>query len=153
MPLTPIIFVPLATALFCLLAKSRRFMEWLNILAFATTLVFGIQLLGEVLLRGVVTEWNEFFYADALSAWMVLLISVVSLSTSLYAGRYFRRDITANAVTAGRVKEYFVLTPLFATGMFLVVLANNLGVMWFALEATALSSVLLVALYNRRTSL
>jgi hydrogenase-4 component F len=30
--------------------------------------------------------------------------------------------------------------------MFLVVLANNLGVMWFALEATALSSVLLVAL-------
>ena len=37
--------------------------------------------------------------------------------------------------------------------MFLVVLANNLGVMWFALEATALSSVLLVALYNRRHSL
>ncbi len=46
-----------------------------------------------------------------------------------------------------------MLTPLFATGMFLVVLANNLGVMWFALEATALSSVLLVALYNRNTSL
>src|SRR5207247_3336201 len=42
---------------------------------------------------------------------------------------------------------------LFVTGMFLVVLANNLGVMWFALEATALSSVLLVALYNRKTSL
>jgi hydrogenase-4 component F len=37
--------------------------------------------------------------------------------------------------------------------MFLVVLANNLGVMWFAVEATALSSVLLVALYNRQTSL
>ena len=101
----------------------------------------------------VVTEWDEFFRADALSAWMVLLISVVSLGTSLYAGRYFRRDLAAGAVTAGRVKEFFVLTPLFATGMFLVVLANNLGVMWFALEATALSSVLLVALYNRKTSL
>jgi len=37
--------------------------------------------------------------------------------------------------------------------MFLVVLASNPGVMWFAVEATALSSVLLVALYNRRTSL
>jgi len=33
------------------------------------------------------------------------------------------------------------------------VLANNLGVMWIAVEATALSSVLLVALYNRKTSL
>ena len=101
----------------------------------------------------VVTEWEEFFRADALSAWMVLLISVVSLGSSLYAGRYFRRDLAAGVVTAGRVKEFFVLTPLFTTGMFLVVLANNLGVMWFALEATALSSVLLVALYNRNTSL
>ena len=101
----------------------------------------------------MVTEWEEFFRADALSAWMVLLISVVSLGTSLYAGRYFRRDLAAGAVTPGRVKEFFVLTPLFTAGMFLVVLANNLGVMWFALEATALSSVLLVALYNRNTSL
>jgi hydrogenase-4 component F len=46
-----------------------------------------------------------------------------------------------------------VLTPLFAAGMFLVVLANSLGVMWAAVEATALSSVLLVALYNRQTAL
>ena len=52
-----------------------------------------------------------------------------------------------------RGAEFYVLTPVFATGMFLVVLANSLGVMWIAVEATALSSVLLVALYNRRTSL
>ena len=84
---------------------------------------------------------------------MVLLISVVSLATSLYAGRYFRRDLADGVVTARRVREFYVLTPLFAAGMFLVVLANNLGVMWVAVEATALSSVLLVALYNRKTSL
>ena len=98
----------------------------------------------------MVTEWHEFLSADALSAWMVLLISVVSLATSLYAGRYFQRDLAAGAVTPGRVREFFVLTPLFGAGMFLVVLANNLGVMWAAVEGTALSSVLLVALYNRR---
>jgi hydrogenase-4 component F len=101
----------------------------------------------------VVTEGGEFLRADALSVWMTLLISVVSLGSSLYAGRYFQRDLAAQTVTPGRVKEYYVLTPLFSAGMFLVVLANNLGVMWFALEATALSSVLLVALYNRSTSL
>ncbi|MGO9479736.1 MAG: proton-conducting transporter membrane subunit [Limisphaerales bacterium] len=153
MLLTPILVIPLAAALACLLVPWRRLMEWINILAFATTLALGVQLLHEVLAHTVVTEWREFFYADALSAWMVLLISAVSLGTSLYAGRYFRRDLAAGVVTAGRIKEFFVLTPLFATGMLLVVLANNLGVMWFALEATALSSVLLVALYNRKTSL
>src|SRR6185312_2625185 len=155
MLLTSILCVPLAVALVCLVIRSRRGVEALNVAAFVCVLALGIRLFKTVLANNgeAVAEWNEFLRADALSAWMVLLISVVSLSTSLYAGRYFRRDITANAVTAGRVKEYFVLTPLFATGMFLVVLANNLGVMWFALEATALSSVLLVALYNRRTSL
>ena len=153
--LTSILLIPPAVALLCLLTpvRWRRLMEGLNLLAFAATLTLGIRLLPEVLARHTVAEGNDFLYADALSTWMVLLISAVSLGASLYAGRYFRRDLAAGAVTPGRVKEFFVLTPLFAAGMLLVVLANNLGVMWFALEATALSSVLLVALYNRKTSL
>lgn len=151
--LTLLLLVPLAAGLLCLLLRSHRAMALANVLAFALTLLFGVRLLPDVLEHKVVTEGNEFFFADALSAWMVLLISVVSLASALYAGQYFRRDLAAGSVTPGRVKEFFVLTPLFAAGMFLVVLANNLGVMWFALEATALASVLLVALYNRRTSL
>jgi len=151
--LTPIIVVPLLAGLVCLLLRSHRLMGMANVLAYGVILALGVQLLREVLAQRVVSECGEFFRADALSAWMVLLIAVVSLGSSLYAGQYFRRDLAAGTVTAGRVKEFFVLTPFFTAGMLLVVLANNLGVMWFALEATALSSVLLVALYNRRTSL
>ena len=151
--LTPILIVPAVAGLLCLLVRSHRFMAGLGVAAFLATLALGIRLLHLVLARGIVTECDEFFSADALSAWMVLLISVVSLGTSLYAGRYFSRDLATGVVTAGRVREFFVLTPIFAAGMFLVVLVNSLGVMWFAVEATALSSVLLVALYNRRTSL
>lgn len=151
--LAPILIVPLLAGLICLLVRSHRLMSLLNVVAFGGVLSLAIQLLREVLAAGVVSECHEFFRADALSAWMVLLISVVSLGCALYAGQYFRRDLAAGALSAGRVKEFYVLTPLFSAGMLLVVLANNLGVMWFALEATALSSVLLVALYNRRTSL
>src|ERR1041385_5081879 len=153
MSLTPILIVPAAVGLVCLRVRSRRLMSALGVFGFASTLALGLRLLGEVLARGVVMECREFFYADALSAWMVLLISSVSLGTSLYAGRYFQRDLAEGIVTPGRVREFFVLTPLFAAGMFLVVLANSLGVMWAAVEATALASALLVALYNRPTSL
>ena len=153
MILLPLLLIPALAGLVCLLAQSRRVMAWLNVLAFVMTLAWGVRLLAEVLGRRVVTECHQFLYADALSAWMVLLISSVSLGTSLYAGRYFERDLASGVVTPGRVREFFVLTPLFAAGMFLVVLANSLGVMWAAVEATALSSVLLVALYNRQTSL
>ncbi len=151
--LTPILIVPLLAGLLCLTVRAPRVMAALGVLAFGVTLGLGLALVRQVLARGVVTEWRGFLSADALSAWMVLLISTVSLATSLYAGRYFERDVAAGAVTPGRVREFFVLTPLFGAGMFLVVLANNLGVMWAAVEGTALSSVLLVALYNRRTSL
>jgi hydrogenase-4 component F len=151
--LTALLVIPAAAGLACLVVRSRRTMAGLGILAFGGTLALGVSLVRQVVAAGPVAEWGGFLRADALSAWMVVLISAVSLATSLYAGRYFERDLAADEITPGRVREFFVLTPLFGTGMLLVVLANSLGVMWAAVEATALSSVLLVALYNRRTSL
>jgi len=155
MLLISILCVPFVVGLFCLFARPHALMESLNIAGFVTVLILGVKLFKTVLTNNghAVTEWNEFLRADALSAWMVLLIAIVSLATSLYAVRYFRRELADGTVTERRFREFYVLTPLFAAGMFLVVLANNLGVMWIAVEATALSSVLLVALYNRKTSL
>ena len=42
--LTPILLVPFLAGLFCLLVRSRRVMEWLNVLAFAVALVLGLQI-------------------------------------------------------------------------------------------------------------
>src|SRR5512135_2286439 len=111
MPLTPILIVPAIAGLLCLVLRARRVMEWANILAFGITLGLSLRLLPAVLSPPyAVTECNEFFRADALSMWMLLLISVVSLGSSLYAGRYFRRDLVSQAITPGRVKEFYVLT-------------------------------------------
>src|SRR2546425_7474912 len=155
MLLTTILCVPFVVGLACLFARPRASVESLNIAGFVSVSVLGVKLLNTVLASNgaAATEWDGFLRADALSAWMVLLISIVSLASSLYAVHSFRRDLADAAVNERRFREFYVLTPLFATGMFLVVLVNNLGVMWIAVEATALSSVLLVALYNRKTSL
>ena len=155
MLLTLILCVPFGVGLLCLVARPRGLVESLNIAGFAFMLVLGVKLFRLVAAvdGGVCTAWGEFLRADALSAWMVLLIAAVSLASSLYAVPYFRRELADAAVTPRRVREFYVLTPLFAAGMIVVVLANSLGVMWIAVEAMALSSVFLVALYNRETSL
>jgi len=127
-------------------------MAALGVLAFSATLGLGIALVYQCC-AGRGNRVGGFLSADALSAWMVLLISVVSLASGIYAVGYLRRELDDGVVTERRCREFYVLTPLFGASMFLVVLANNLGVMWAAVEATALSSVLLVALYNRRHSL
>src|SRR5262249_943046 len=136
-------------------ARSRPVLEWANVVGQVGVFALGVKLFDAIVANQgeAVTEWGEFLRADALSAWMVFLVAVVSLSAALYAVRYFRGALPQAAVTERRVREFYVLTPLFATLMLLVVLSNNLGVMWIALEGTALASVLLVALYNRKTSL
>jgi hydrogenase-4 component F len=155
MLLTSILCLPLAVGLLCLFAGPRKLLEWLNVAGAAVALGLTVELCGCLHLnkRPALTEWNDFLRADALSAWMALLIAVVTLAASVYAVPYFRRDLADGHVTWRRVREFYVLTPLFAAGMYLVVFANSLGVMWIAVETVALSSVLLVALYNRRTSL
>src|SRR5208282_2598475 len=154
MLLTSILCLPLAVALACLFARPRQTVEWLNVAGFAVGLGLAVKLFKTVLANkgAALTEGGEFLRADALSAWMVLLTAVVSLATSIYAVPYFRRDLADGVVSERRFREYYVLTPFFAAGMLLVVLANNLGVMWIAVEGVAMSSVLLVALYNQRTS-
>ena len=64
-----------------LLVRDRRVMATLGVIAFAATLALGLRLLHEVLAHGTVRACEEFFYADALSAWMVLLISAVSTNS------------------------------------------------------------------------
>jgi hydrogenase-4 component F len=155
MLLTSILCLPLAVGLACLFMRPRKAVEFLNLTGFAVGLGLAVKLFQTVLAKKgtALTEWGGFLRADALSAWMTLLIAVVSLATSIYAVPYFRRDMADGVVSERRFREYYVLTPFFAAGMLLVVLANSLGVMWIAVEAVALCSVLLVALYNRRTSL
>ena len=107
MLLTSLLIVPLVVGLLCLVARPRALLEALNIAGFVTVLGLGLKLFHAVLAQGggAVTEWHEFLRADALSAWMVLLIAVVSLASSLYAVRYFRVDQAAGVATARSVRS------------------------------------------------
>ena len=57
------------------------------------------------------------------------------------------------AAGLSQFRKYYSLTPLFVAAMLLVAVANNLGVMWVAIEATTLTSVFLVTFYGKLTSL
>jgi hydrogenase-4 component F len=48
---------------------------------------------------------------------------------------------------------FYTLTPLFVFSMLFMAVANNLGVMWAAMEVTTLTSVFLVTFYGKVTSL
>jgi hydrogenase-4 component F len=147
--------VPLVAALLCQVTQSRTWWERLNLLAFA--IIAGLAgCLGLDIARqgsgAQVTVLGGFLRADALSALVIGLTAFVGLACSIYAVGYFRRDQQEGRVTEAQLRHYYVLTPLFVFAMLLAPLADNLGVMWVAIESTTLASVLLVTFYNQKTS-
>ena len=56
-------------------------------------------------------------------------------------------------ITANRLRLYHCMYQVFVFTMLLVLLTNNMGIMWVALEAATLATVLLVSLYRTPASI
>lgn len=153
MTLILLLLLPLVTGLVCALVHSRRLLELLNLTGLAGMALFAGLLVYEVINTGPVSALNGFLYADALSALVVALTAFVAMACAIYAIGYFRQDERNHKATPRQLRRYYRLTPLFVFAMLLVALANNLGVMWVAIEGTTLASVLLIAFYNEKSSL
>ena len=155
MVLTLLLIIPLVASLVCWWLPSRLLWERVNLAAFGAVAVLagvlGWQIAGPA---GVsrISGLGGFLQADALSAFVVGLTAFVALVCAIYAVGYFRRDLAQGRITEKQLRHYYVLTPLFVATMLLAPLADNLGVMWVAIESTTLASVLLVTFYNQKTS-
>jgi hydrogenase-4 component F len=163
MILLGLLIVPLAAGPLAFFLRKRRMMEGVNLAAFAILLGLATVLAAQVLRSGPVSLWDGFFYADALSALVVLLSAFAALVCSIYAVGYFRHEERSGALQEAResggrfsmdkLREYYTLMPLLVLAMMLVAIANNLGILWVAVEGTTLASVFLVMFYGRETSL
>lgn len=163
MVLLGLLFIPLAAGPLAFFLRKRRMMEVVNVTAFAILLGLAAVLVGQILRRGPVSALNGFLYADALSGLVVLISMFAALACSVYAVGYFRHEersgVLREAEEAGgrfavdKLREYYALMPLLVFAIMLVVLANNLGILWVAVEGTTLASVFLVMFYGRETSL
>ena len=123
--------------------------------AVGSTAIFGIALwLGVPALMGAaVVSGNGFWYIDALSALMIILIGFVQWSGMLVSISYLSAELHEGEITPVQSRRYVALLFAFVFSMLLSVISNNLGIMWVALEATTLSTTLLVAFYMREGSL
>ncbi len=159
MLLLALLLVPVVTSAASYLARRREEMERFNLAGFALVFLIAIGLAAQVLAHGTVSLANGFFYADALSALVILLTALVALVCATYSIGYLRDDQQSGELgdedkeQLAQLRMYSTLTPLFVFSMMFMAVANNLGVMWAAIEATTLVSVFLVTFYGKVTSL
>lgn len=152
MTLVLLLIVPLVLSGLCLVAPARRWMELATISGTALILLLAILTAVQIGVAGHVSGLRDWLYADALSAFVLLVIAFVSLSAALYSVGYLREDMRDQDSTRGeglrQLRRYYALFHLFVFSMLVVPLSNSLGVLWIAIEGTTLASLFLVSFYG-----
>ncbi|UBM63131.1 hydrogenase 4 subunit F [Candidatus Sulfidibacterium hydrothermale] len=135
------IFFSLFGALLCIL--PFRYMDrTLSVIASVLTLSSAIYLLFQP------SYINGYFYIDGLSKLLILTIAMVYISTVLYSLPYIKH--LGNLLFQHRL--YYFLLNVFVATMFFSVIMDNLGLIWVGIEATTVSSALLIATQNNQVT-
>lgn len=91
--------------------------------------------------------------ADALTATMLMVIGVVATLAAWASIGYLDAEMAHGHTDHRGARRYGVLTSAFLAAMVLAVCANNIGVIWVAIEATTIVTAFLVGHRHTRIAL
>ncbi|HXY98290.1 MAG TPA: hydrogenase 4 subunit F [Steroidobacteraceae bacterium] len=153
MELLILLATPLAGALTLGLLGARRFAPGLNIGFSLLTFLAAGALAVRVVAEGHLVVAHEQFFIDAFNVFLVALTAFVGLTTAIFSRPYMRVEMEHGRVSATQLRLYHSMYQLFMSTMLVALTTNNMGLLWVAMEAATLSTVLLVTLYRTAASL
>ncbi|MCK6500954.1 MAG: hypothetical protein L6Q38_15865, partial [Nitrospira sp.] len=152
-PVMVLLAGPVAAGLLSLVIRRARVLHLVNFLTMAALAVAETLLTRQVLAQGSVTTLGDLVYVDALSDFILVIITTIGLSCSLYMWSYMDDQVARGVIAAKRLSLFFFLFHMFLFAMVAATVANSLGVQWVALEGTTLATTFLIAFFRRRESL
>lgn len=145
--------MPLLAASVSVAVGNARVLHGVNLATMTALIVAEAALAGQVLAHGPFTALSGLVYVDALSSFILLIISAIGLSCSLYTWSYLDEYVARGVLAPHRLSRFFCLFHLFLFTMIAATVANSLGVLWVAIEGTTLATTFLIAFFRRRESL
>jgi hydrogenase-4 component F len=146
------IAAPLAAAVLALVLGWRALTSSATVLAAFLILVSAV-ILGFNNRTQVRFGILNLFRTDALSITMLLVIGTVGTLATMASIGYIDAELAHGHTDAKGANLYGVLVPVFLAAMASAVLANNIGVMWVAIEATTVATAFLVGHHRTREAL
>ena len=142
------ILAPLAAAAFAAAVGWRRLSAFVTVLA-ALSVLMTAAVLGSQIGSGARFGVGHQLRADALTVTMLIIIGAVGTLATWASIGYINAELAHEHTDQRGANLYGVLVPIFLAAMSLAVLANNIGLMWVAIEATTVATAFLVG--HRRT--
>ena len=148
-----LIGLPIAGSILCALLRRRRMLEVVTLMSCGMTFLSGLWLAVLVSRKAALGPSTGLFFADALSAYIIVIVSGSALVVALYSLSYLHRQIRSRKVDGRQLWLYYLLLNVFLFTMMIVLLSNNLGFLWIGTEATTLATAFLVGFYERESSI
>jgi hydrogenase-4 component F len=148
-----VLALPVFGAALLALVGHRSFAPSVNVAVSTGTFVAAAALTARVIERGPLLVLGRQFLVDPFNVFLVALTAFVGMTTSLFSRPYMRIEEQHGRLTPGRLRLYHSMFQLFMFTMLLALTTNNVGILWVAMEAATLATVLLVSLYRTPASL
>jgi len=135
-----------AAALFAAL-PNYRLTARLNIAATTLTLICALSLFLAKPQPGV------YLLVDDLNGTFIVLTTFVGFTTSIFSASYIGHELEIGRLTPPFVRFYHSMYQVLMFAMNLALVANNIGLMWVAIELATLTTVMMVGIYRTHEAL
>ncbi len=153
MELIVLLAIPLLGAALLALLGHRAAAPHLNLATSAATFLAACVLTAEVIAHGPLQVLSGAFFIDPFNVFLVALTAFIGMTTAGFSRPYMRIEQEHGRLNAARLRLYHSMYQLFMFTMLLALTTNNMGILWVAMEAATLTTVLLVSLYRTKASL
>jgi hydrogenase-4 component F len=144
---TAVIVIPIAAAFVLSLIRAYRVSARLNAAACLLTLVAAIFLLFDRPAPG------NYLFVDDLNVVFIVLNTLVGFTTSVFSATYIGHELEIGRLRPAQLRFYHVMFQCMMFGMNLALVANNIGLMWVAVELATLTTVVMVGIYRTHEAL
>jgi hydrogenase-4 component F len=146
-PVIVLLGCPLVAAVILAALPWHRLSGVLNALASLVTLAAATALLQTR------PEPINLLFIDDLNVSLVILTSLVAFTTAWFSASYIAHEVEIGRLTPASLRFYHAMYQMLSFAMLLSLCANNIGVMWVAIEAATLITVVMVSLYRTREAI
>ena len=146
-PVLGVLIVPLVAAAILALLANYRVSAGLNVLACALSLACAL------LLLAARPDAGQFLLVDDLNVVFIVLNTFVGFTTSAFSASYIAHELHTKRLTPRHLRFYHAMFQIMMFGMNLALVANNIGLMWVAVELATLTTVVMVGIYRTHQAL
>jgi hydrogenase-4 component F len=96
---------------------------------------------------------SAYLLVDDLNGTFIVLTSFVGFTTSIFSASYIGHELEIGRLTPPFVRFYHAMYQVLMFAMNLALIANNIGLMWVAIELATLTTVMMVGIYRTHEAL